>query len=89
MNRSTILYIRTYTFVQHEECRYDGVQQYHYTESTIPVSDRTALYVEYGDVLHGRTNALGVQQDAMLSTVDGCTRLCSAMECMQVRVRTT
>ena len=44
VNRSTVLYIKAYTLVQHDaECRHDGVQQYHYTESTAPVRDRTTL----------------------------------------------
>ena len=32
------------TFVQHEECGHDGVQPYRYTESTVPVRDRTTSY---------------------------------------------
>ena len=44
VNRSSILYIRSYTSVQHDKSRRDGVQQYHYSESTVPVRDRTTLY---------------------------------------------
>ena len=36
-------YTRAYAVVQHEKCRHDEVQQYKYTESTVPVRDRTAL----------------------------------------------
>ena len=102
VNRSTILYMLGHTwymFVQHEECRHDGLQQYHYTKSNVPVRDRTLYRGVHGRTVRasGRTRGAAGRhtwyghecKHSYNCSIPRCTRSYSMKECMQVRVRTT
>ena len=54
-------YNRPYAVAQHEECRHDGMQQYRYTKSNVPVRDRDSI---------SRKSALRYESDTYIVILD-------------------